>query len=109
MLFVLTVTSFEKKIICLIRYSSVNTDVLKFRSGHFSTQIIDETLVRRDQWYPNCSFLTHNWGKKHRPEGLVTKMHVWCGKIISVLLTLLMRVGIFKYMFHPNPSNYLAP
>lgn len=47
MLLVLTITDFEKEMNCLIRFSSVNADVLKLRSGCFSTMILEETSVRR--------------------------------------------------------------
>lgn len=40
MLFVLTITGFEKEMSCLIRFLSMNADVLKLRSGCFSTKIL---------------------------------------------------------------------
>lgn len=47
MLLVLTITGFEKEMSCLIRFSSVNADVLKLRSGCFSVTVLEETSVRR--------------------------------------------------------------
>ena len=49
MLFILTLTGFEREMSCLIRFSSVNAAVLKLRLGRFSTEILHETLVGRDQ------------------------------------------------------------